>query len=82
MRDDVSGGGDLPPETPSGDVLACQRLWEKEEPECWLWEEEKSGVQLEELSRRVLSGYQEHGPADDAHEKSTEGSSSEGSSES
>ena len=25
VRDDVSGGGDMPPETSSGDVLACQR---------------------------------------------------------
>ena len=82
VRDDVSGGGDLPPETSSGDVRACQRLWEKEDPECWLVEEEKSGGQLEELIRRALSGYKVHDPADDDHDKSTDSSRSEGSSES
>ena len=39
-------------------------------------------MQLEELIRRALSGYKEHGPADDAHDKSTGPSRSEGSSES
>ena len=55
VKDDVGGEGDLPPETASEDVRACQRLWEKEDPGVWPEGAEKSGVELEELVRRALS---------------------------
>ena len=86
VKDDVGGEGDLPPETASEDVRACQRLWEKEDPDAWLESAEKSGVGLDGLVRRALSGTtahrQRHGQEDGAEHTPTEPSDSDGRSDS
>ena len=56
VKDDVAGGGDPPPQTASEDVRACQRLWEKEDPDAWSEEMEKYSLELDELVRRALTG--------------------------
>ena len=49
VRDDIDGEGDMPPETVSEDVQACQRFWERQDPSAW-----PEGVEMSVAEERTL----------------------------